>query len=391
MINNHNVNVIIDGNYLFHRCIGVIDWALFKDPDFLVFQDKKTRDVLKKALYKQFISFFKNHEDKLTYRRIIFVSDARSWRYDIYPEYKAGRAKSRDPNLDYSELSSIIEEFVAELPDCIIKSNIPKLEGDDEIYLYGNYIYNVLNENVVILASDVDLTQLVKTNLSKEKYIAHYNINGDGKVTVTNDFEEYVKSIVVPPFNIFEVSDTTNNKFVNSIVNNDTTVYINPIEIVIDKLIGVDTSDNIKNLWTGLGKKTIERFMTQLNERNFDYHKLIKNLMTFEDKYYIEFIEMLNDFCKVTRYARTYKMDISEIVTHLKMDLRLVYISHEFYPRDSLKIFSRLIKGNILDNINPKLDLNEKVDVNVSTHNMFKSISKIEELRNSTSNEPYTN
>jgi len=109
---------------------------------------------------------------KKEYGEIVLATDARSWRKNYYPEYKANRKISREKSdMDWNEAFRIItmirEEIKENFPYKVV--HIEGCEADDIIgtlventYEFGNY------ENVLIVSSDKDFVQLQKYDNVKQ-------------------------------------------------------------------------------------------------------------------------------------------------------------------------------------------------------------------------------
>lgn len=96
-----------------------------------------------------------------TYGDIILCIDAkRSWRKDLYPEYKAHRAESRDKNaIDFNEFYKLVDETLTVIDECfpfkVIKAD--KAEGDDII---ASLVQHRCQEKTLIVTEDKDMRQL---------------------------------------------------------------------------------------------------------------------------------------------------------------------------------------------------------------------------------------
>ena len=109
---------------------------------------------------------------KKEYGEIVLATDARSWRKNYYPEYKANRKINREKSdMDWNEAFRIItmirEEIKENFPYKVV--HIEGCEADDIIgtlventYEFGNY------ENVLIVSSDKDFVQLQKYDNVKQ-------------------------------------------------------------------------------------------------------------------------------------------------------------------------------------------------------------------------------
>ena len=217
---------IVDGSNLFF-----ITWKAFER-----MMQEKNHDlhyvVKNEDLGLFYHMLFKKTKDYLsTYKDLIFCFEGKhstAWRKQKYPLYKENRAAAKeDPNYamvgplinDYKELLKCFHCKVMEVENC---------EGDDIIYKLSEY-FTSKGEQVNIVSSDRDLTQICGFF--------------DG-VTVYNPMSQLNKKCV---------AITTAENYNKN--------------IIIEKAIVGDTSDNIKGL-PRVGDKTFEKMLTDKTEWN---------------------------------------------------------------------------------------------------------------------------
>ena len=158
--------------------------------------------------------------------KVIFAFDGkRSWRYNIYPEYKANRkaARAKQKNtIDFDAWFPIFNEFVDELRTVFSNMyviQLPHCEADDVMAILSRDVFGGKNTRVINVTSDSDLHQLMAI-----KNVDQY----DGKKLVK---------------------------------------CVNPDKEIELKVIAGDTSDNIKGIRRGVGKATAEKvFQTGVDE-----------------------------------------------------------------------------------------------------------------------------
>lgn len=98
-----------------------------------------------------------------TYKNVIFACEGKNslgWRREIFPDYKMNRAKRND-EAEYKLLKTLfpkIEELLT-MFHCKVLS-VDEAEGDDVIYSLTKK-YSELNEEVLVISSDGDFTQLL--------------------------------------------------------------------------------------------------------------------------------------------------------------------------------------------------------------------------------------
>ena len=110
------------------------------------------------------------------------------WRRDYYPQYKAGRKKTRESsNLDWNEIFGVTNKIRDE-----IKENLPYksvevygAEADDIIAIVSNSY-----DKVMIISSDKDFIQLHTGNIKQWSPVTKQEVNG-------HDPDTYIKEHVL--------------------------------------------------------------------------------------------------------------------------------------------------------------------------------------------------
>jgi|TARA_B110000438_G_scaffold12091_1_gene11833 5'-3' exonuclease len=106
----------------------------------------------------------KYSEDK--YGKIVICCDSRSWRKDVYPEYKANRKTGREKDKHdwaaiFDLIASTLDDLRENFPYPVIK--IENAEADDIIgALTVHKACPMVGEDVVIISADKDFIQLQK-------------------------------------------------------------------------------------------------------------------------------------------------------------------------------------------------------------------------------------
>ena len=174
---------------------------------------------------------------------IIFVADGGSWRNNIEiphfltEEYKGTRVKSDD--VDWDTVFESYEYFISKLSsNGITVSKEPGLEGDDWMWYWSNRL-NSQGINCIIWSTDNDLKQLIKYDGTS--FTAWYN-DFNGLYLDKSMDEKEVSDIDF----FMQFSNNVTFEMLKSSVHQVS--YIEPSEIVMDKIICGDTSDNIKSI-----------------------------------------------------------------------------------------------------------------------------------------------
>lgn len=226
------MNVLFDGNYLFHKTFSVFS-TYYKWQDMAeVLADKEKRQVLLRKCIIDMCYALKRFEKDLT--RVAFVIDSHSWRYNFYDDYKYALTRTYDSS--HQGFIDCLYEFEALLrKKGIIVSRVQGAEGDDLIYVWSLYFGYCLDEPMVIITGDSDIRQIMNKN------VALFNNNSKNlKLYCTPEKEVYW------------------NEYMDADVQVVPTV---PFEVLLYKVIIGDTSDNIPKIKTGMGPKGFEKFV----------------------------------------------------------------------------------------------------------------------------------
>lgn len=145
--------VLMDGQNLFHRQINMTNPALGIDSMIGM-----ALHMILNSMKKEFKVFSSDH--------VVFFTEGRSWRKDVYPEYKLNRKvvfaqKTEKEKEDYNLLTEAFNDFITYLSN---KSNItvlhnPKAEADDMITVF---IESHPDDKHIVISSDSDFFQLLR-------------------------------------------------------------------------------------------------------------------------------------------------------------------------------------------------------------------------------------
>ena len=111
---------------------------------------------------------------------ILCCDDRKSWRKELFPNYKASRKKTRKVSgTDWTNLYECMNQLKDELsqwfPYKLIQ--VEKAEADDII----GTLVNLMNERTLILSSDKDFVQLHKFNVRQYSPMQKKFVDGDAK------------------------------------------------------------------------------------------------------------------------------------------------------------------------------------------------------------------
>ncbi|WP_416738253.1 5'-3' exonuclease [Mycoplasma sp. 005V] len=219
MNSTNNIHLLIDGNYLMFQSFYA---TYYGNPDNIMRASNGTPTNGINLFLHQLNKLIEFYNPQYIY--VAFDSKEKSFRHDIYQDYKAGRAKA--PEELYIQF-----DLIKQILDClgIVQEELPGFEADDLVAAYCKKV--ALEEPKIIFSRDKDLHQLISPNISiilKENY---------GYSLLTND-----------------------NYFA--------TYGFLPSQVVDYKALAGDNSDNLPGV-KGIGEKTaislLEKFQTVPN------------------------------------------------------------------------------------------------------------------------------
>lgn len=252
------VNILLDGNYLFHKTFGIFaGYGKNIDPG-KVLARKDDQSMFVRKIATDLCSSLKMLPSG---GRLVFTADSRSWRKDVPIEnggYKSGRIK--DENVDWSIFFELLQSFGQQLEKMgFIFSKVEGAEGDD-LLLFWSRKFNERGENCIIITGDGDLHQLAR--IENNVWTAVWN-NNSKKNTFTvpqnwsSDWLEDQQSASI--FNMgFSISPEKEKlkEFIKK-------VNIDPIDskpFLFKKILIGDSGDTVPSVWEFELNGRINRF-----------------------------------------------------------------------------------------------------------------------------------
>lgn len=204
---------------------------------------------------------------------VLIVADARSWRKDV-PDpitgqctYKDNRRRQQDAlALDWTKIYSAFDTFCTQ---CGSALHIPVVrcagaEGDDQIYFWTRAL-TARGTSCVIWSSDRDLQQLVHTDTEHYSFTVWYEQKAGLVCSDTLAPPTDLLSTMLGPVGLRESQLFTE---LLARVGKKVT-YINPVNIVLAKMLAGDKSDHVEPVFTwettnrhcGIGPKDAEKLI----------------------------------------------------------------------------------------------------------------------------------
>lgn len=299
-----NMNLVIDSNYMLYRSVFILHKlkTLYGDLETLLLSD------------------YNNISNAYPYKLIYFISDSkRSWRKDIYPDYKGKRKKDEDIDWEFVfETFDKFKESIKHRHNCLLYQ-IDPFEGDD-------IIAHVVNENNkeggsnLIISNDGDLHQLLKFSTSENYINLMYNHKfQDERLYVPENYSIFLKHIEdTTEGDIFDMADD-NIDFMNyfdKLTSRAKISVVNREKSYFKKIVAGDEGDNILSVIKitpdarGIADKGSDTVYAMFklkypNEINFDSDEFIVNLCDILSIYKKnkedEFIEKVTENIKFSR------------------------------------------------------------------------------------------
>ena len=306
------MNILFDGNYLFHKTFSVFS-TYYKGKDMSeVLADKEKRQVLIRKCVIDMCFAIKRFEKDL--KRVAFVIDSSSWRYNFYDDYKYALTRVRDAS--YQGFLECLDEFENLLrKKGIIVSRVSGAEGDDLLYVWSLYFGYCLDEELVIITGDSDIRQIMNKN-----------------VALFNNNSKNLKLYCIPE------KETYWNEYLDTDIQVIPTV---PFEVLLYKVIMGDTSDNIPKIKSGFGPKAFEKFI--------DWMK------PYREPKDVDFITMAQWIA--TKFSEFSHMPYEDVLGKVLFNLKMtwlnlsVYNEMNYWSKDGKSLLERM-----LDDVNHQKD-----------------------------------
>lgn len=324
------MNIIFDGNYLFHKTLGVFKSSTEKD----LKQELNLTELLSESekraqFFRKLIIDFCNTVrifDKVD--KVIFVFDSHSWRKEKYPFYKKKESTEMEILLKQEEQEGwthfyeLMEKMITFLTERgFIVTKALNFEGDDLCYFYANH-YSFNNERNVIISGDKDLLQFLNKNISVYRNNslcpAFYCVEEQYMLQVAEQIRNKYKKLLI------EVVDPKRHTFI--------------------KMLMGDGGDNVPSLFKGLGEKTSEKVYEIIKEKKLlksDYKQL---------NYLLEICDVIKEVCKKSP-------DIQDITLNLLRNINLMWLDESVYTDEHILFITEELH-NKADNFTYKGDYN---------------------------------
>ncbi len=261
------VNILIDGNYIFHKTFGVFGGYGNVDPGKIL-KDKKEQAAFIRKISTDLCASLKMIPQG---GRMIFTSDSRSWRKDIEIEdggYKSGRVK--DEAVDWSIFFDLMRSFGEHLERMgFIFSKVEGAEGDDLLMFWSSY-FNNRNENCLIITGDKDLHQLAR--ISSDSWTIIWN-NNQKKNTlfVPEGWKDLWlnKEESISIFNMASAISPEKERF-KTFLKKATIEEVESRTFIFTKILTGDKGDSVPSVWEQISGSRVMGFTQKKAETVFE-------------------------------------------------------------------------------------------------------------------------
>lgn len=301
------MNLLFDGNYLFHKTFSVFSTYYRGEDMSVVLQDKEKRQVLLRKCVIDMCYAINKFKDV---KRVAFTIDSSSWRYELYANYKYSLTKVKDAFYpQFLECLNAFEELLRKRG--IIVSRVQGAEGDDLMYVWSLYFGYCLDEELVIITGDSDIRQMMTRNVS---LFANNSKN--------------LKMYCVLEKEVFW------NEYLDTDIE---VVPVKPFEILLYKVIMGDTSDNIPKLKKGFGEKA--------------FHRFIEYITPYNEPKDVDLLTMARWI--TDRFGDFVKMPEEELLGSVLFNLKMTWLNLSVYNATDYQTKNgRSLLENMLDDVN---------------------------------------
>lgn len=310
------VSCIIDGNYILSKLV----FTLHKN------------NLLYGALRQSLENTILNYKKIYPFTDVFLVSDSKekSWRKEIFDDYKASRKK--DSDIDWKFVYSTYEDMKSGISGVKVLESAG-IEGDDWISFLTKKI-NMDGKSTMIVSNDHDIKQLIQFDLDKMwiNFMSNEMYHNQ-RIFIPKNYQMLLNKVSRKTDDIFDLND--NAEFINLFklfeVKHDI-VEIDHLESLFTKIVSGDSSDNIKSVYQvnkngkvrGIGKKgaqsIYETYISEFGEISLEDPDLHENIADI--------------ICEKKKLSNSM---IGPIVSKIRDNVKLIDLRLENLPKSIIK------------------------------------------------------
>lgn len=315
----NKLTLLVDGNWLLISRMSVLAKG-FQISNSKIAKDQTAYELTE--LLARSINVILNRFQEID--NMVIVSDGGSWRKQLpIPKclentiYKGNR--TQETELDWDIIYSAFNNFFKHCQNIgITCTNHSNCEGDDWVWYWSRKL-NSEGTHCIIWSSDNDLKQLIQVDQTTQAFTAWYNDKAG----------LWLPSSIDKPFDEFEFFMRTD--YISPILEslkkkNNHISYINPNEIILNKILCGDAGDNIKSVIRYIKNGRTYRFSQK------DYEKLINELDITNINDLLKSYELTAKYiCDLEKFKK-YNFKESDIIDMLKYNTKLVWLHEDVIP-----------------------------------------------------------
>ena len=264
------INILIDGNYIFHKTFGIFAGYGNVDPG-KVLKNKSDQAMFIRKISTDLTASLKTLP---VGGRLVFTSDSRSWRKDVEIEdggYKSGRVK--DENVDWTVFFELMQSFGNHLEKMgFIFSKIEGAEGDD-LLLYWSQRFNDEGQSCIIISGDKDLHQLARMK-GPDVWTAVWNSNSKKNVlSVPRGWKENWLNEARTEVSIFNMGSTISpeKERLKDFIKKIDIEEIDSFPFIFNKILIGDKGDSVPSVWEYENSGKTMRFTPKSAEKIYNF------------------------------------------------------------------------------------------------------------------------
>jgi 5'-3' exonuclease len=355
-------NVLIDGNYIFHKTFGIFSGFGKKDPGDVLSTDGEKNMFMRKVITD--LSYALNQIPEID--RIVFCRDSRSWRKDFEIErsnYKESRTKGE--GVDWSSFFSLMDQFGKYLENNGHIYSVGKgAEGDDLLWIWAEKLINK-EENVIVISGDKDMHQIVKDD-NKNWIVVWNNISKNNKISVEKEWLPF-KNEDMSIFDVNPLVESIDVKYQKLISSCEINI-VDTREFIFKKILAGDKKDDVPGVYPyyteGKNGKKLYNIGEGRAKKIWDIFKESKwKSLSIEEMW--ETDDFINWLAGVS--LRTIKQtDDNDNREKFKQNYiengTLVWLSHKTIPLDVIRETSEKIESELKKSETPEIRKKELIE-----------------------------
>lgn len=264
------INILIDGNYIFHKTFGIFAGYGNVDPG-KVLKNKSDQAMFIRKISTDLTASLKTLP---VGGRLVFTSDSRSWRKDVEIEdggYKSGRVK--DENVDWTVFFDLMQAFGNHLEKMgFIFSKVEGAEGDD-LLLYWSQKFNDEGQSCIIISGDKDLHQLARMK-GPDVWTAVWNSNSKKNIlSVPRGWKENWLNEARTEISIFNMGSTISpeKERLKEFIKKIDIEEIDSFPFIFNKILIGDKGDSVPSVWEYESSGKTMRFTPKSAEKIYNF------------------------------------------------------------------------------------------------------------------------